>query len=372
MKGRDMKKFSIILGAFILILTAAPTISWAGEKTTDIKNTTWQDICSDVVGHYPLSVEQTSDYPAQKGKLNQPKNWEFGLGVQYFLMSHTSYQFANSGPSFQNPLSKLQFPLNTWWLESELRRTCPRWSIGVRAGVSVAKNVDGRFKDSDWLNPANGSMLTTYSESAMRSENSYLIRADADVNISDWLGLPPSFEIRPLFAFEFQRLNLMAHDGVQWEVGSYDVDGSGIRDDYASVQALAGNTIHFRQDYYMYQIGVRGVYDGFNIGKYIKIKVKGEADWGPVIGYNEDNHLLRDLLGYIRSSGNSLYFSTGLEMVFAKTITAGISMDYQYIRTTGILHDRDLGHGGVEAWNDESVKVWSDQTSITARVSYAF
>ena len=367
-----MNRFIVLFLALILMLSVSPTMSWADEKISDIKNTTWQDIFSDVVGHYPLNIDQANTSPGQRGKLNHPKNWAFDFGVQYFLMSHTSYQFANSGAPFQNPLSKLQFPLNTWWLETELRRTCPRWSIGARAGLSVAKNVDGRFKDSDWLNPGNTSMLTTYSESAMRSENSYLFRTDADVNISDWLGLPPSFEIRPLFAFEFQRLKLMAHDGVQWEIGSYDPDGSGSLDGYASAQALAGNSIHFRQDYYMYQIGLRGIYDGFKIGKYITIKVRGEADWGPVVGYNEDNHLLRDLFGYIRSSGNSLYFSTGLDMVFAKTITAGISMDYLCIRTTGMLHDRDLGRGGVEAWNDESVKVWSDQTSITARVSYAF
>lgn len=367
-----MNRSIVLFLALIFMLSVSPVTSWADEKASEVKPTTWRDIFSDVVGHYPLNIDQTNTSPGQKGKLNQTKNWEFDLGVQYFLMSHTSYQFASSGASFHNPLSKLQFPLNTWWLETELRRTCPRWSAGIRAGVSVAKNVDGRFKDSDWLNPENTSMLTTYSESAMRSENSYLFRADADVNISDWLGLPPSFEIRPLFAFEFQRLKLMAHDGVQWEIGSYDPDAFEVLEGYATAMALDGNSIHFRQDYYMYQIGLRGVYDGFKIGKYITVRVKGEADWGPVVGYNEDNHLLRNLFGYIRSSGNSLYFSTGLDMVFAKTITAGITMDYMLIRTTGILHDRDLAHGGVESWNNESVKVWSDQTSLIARVSYAF
>lgn len=348
-------------------------MSWAGEKAPDIKITTWQDIFSDVVGHYPLGAEQKSSELPQKGNLGVPKNWVFDFGVQDFLMSHTSYQFGNSSAPYQKPISKLEFPINTWWLECELRRTCPRWSIGCRAGMSVAKNVDGRFKDSDWLNPENTSMLTTYSESAMRSENSYLFRADTDVNISDWLGLPPGFEIRPIFAFEFQRLKLMAHDGVQWEIGNY-AEGLAPRelDGYTGAVALAGNSIHFRQDYYMYQIGLKGIYDGIRIGKHITVKVHGEADWGPVLGYSEDNHLLRDLFGYIRSTGNSFYFSSGVDMVFAKTITAGISMDYLCIRSYGIQHDRDLGHGGVESWDDFGVKVWSDQTSLTLHVSYAF
>lgn len=367
-----MNRFSIMLLVSILVLSISPAMSLADGKTSDVKTTTWQDIFSDVIGHYPVSIDQTNTAPEQKGKLNTPKNWVFDFGLQDFLKSHTSYQFGNDSAPFQKPLSKLQFPLNTWWLESELRRTCPRWSIGLRAGLSVAGNTEGRFKDSDWLNTGNISMLTTYSESACREENSYLLRADADVNISDWLRLPPGLEIRPLFAFEFQRFNLMAHDGVQWEVGDYPYGEAGNLDGYTSAQALAGNSIHFRQDYYMYQIGLRGAYDGFKIGKYITVKAHGEADWGPVIGYNEDNHLLRNLFGYIRSTGNSFYFSTGLDMVFAKTITAGVSMDYLCIRAFGVLHDRDLGHGGVEQWNDYGVKVWSDQTSLIAHVSYAF
>lgn len=359
-----MKKTVILFLALVLISSALPTMSWASEKMSDI--------FSDIVGHYPLNIDQVNAPSEQKGKLNATKNWVFDFGLQDFLMSHTSYQFGNSSAPYQKPISKLEFPMNTWWLECELRRTCPRWSVGCRAGMSVAKNVDGRFKDSDWLNPSNTSMLTTYSESAMRSENSYLIRADTDVNISDWLGLPPGFEIRPLFAFEFQRLDLMAHDGIQWEIGSYNNDEAHALDGYMTAQALAGNSIHFRQDYYMYQIGLKGIYDGIKIGKYITVKVRGEADWGPVLGYSEDNHLLRNLFGYIRSTGNSFYFLSGVDMVFAKTITAGISMDYLCIRSYGIQHDRDLGHGGVEAWDDFGVKVWSDQTSITAHVSCAF
>ena len=346
-------------------------MSWAGEKGVDAKTTTWQDIFSEVVGHYPLSVDQTNASSEQKGKLNTPKNWVFDFGLQDFLMSHTSYQFGNDGTPFQKPLSRLQFPINTWWLESELRRTCPRWSIGLRAGMSVAKNTDGRFRDSDWENPGNTSMLTTYSESASRLENSYIFRGDVDVNIADWLGLPPSFEIRPLFAFEFQRLSLMAHDGVQWAVGNYDDPEAAGLDGATSAMALPGDSIHFRQDYYMYQIGLRGVYDGFKVSKYITIKATGEADWGPVIGYNEDNHLLRGLMGYMKTSGNSFYFSTGLDMVFAKTITAGVSMNYLCIRTYGALH-QVFRSKGLDLWGDYGVKAWSDQTSLTAHVSYAF
>ena len=355
-----MRKYFILLVLVLVSFVLTPAL-WAEEKTADVQKTTWKDIASDIVGHYPLQNNATGD-----------KNWMFDFGLQRFMMSHTSYAIGNPDAPFQKPLSVLEFPLNTWWLNFELRRTCPRWSIGTRAGLSVARNIDGPMKDSDWENPSSTQMLTTYSESACRAEGNFKFRTDADVNISDWLRLPPGFQIRPLVAFEFQRLSLMAHDGTQWSVGNYDDEDEMDLDGQIGASALNGDSIEFRQDYYIYQIGLRGVYDGFKIGKYINIKAHGEADWGPVLGYNKDHHLLRnDLFGFIKSSGTSMYFSAGLDMVIAKTVTAGITMDYMFIRTNGVTRHSNVPQNEDSTWAD-GVKVWSDQTSLIAHVSYAF
>ena len=155
-----MNRFTALFLALVVVLFVSPAILLADGKTQDIRKTTWHDIYTDVVGRYPLSVGQANTVQ-EKGKLDIPKNWVFDFGVQNFLMSHTSYQFGNSGTPFQKPLSKLEFPFNTWWLESELRRTCPRWSIGLRAGLSVARNTDGRFKDSDWLRDTETVMMSS-------------------------------------------------------------------------------------------------------------------------------------------------------------------------------------------------------------------
>jgi len=368
-----MRKIIAAVLIMIFAVSVAPAVLWAAEKAPDVEKTTWGDICSDVVGHYPLSAEQTSDSPAQKGSLSQPKNWLFDVSMQRFIMSHTSYEFGNPQAPFQRPLSRLEFPLNTWWMNFELRRTCPRWSIGTRAGLSVAKNTDGRMQDSDWENPNNTAMLTTYSESACRAEQNFTVRSDVDVNISDWLGLPAGFEVRPLFAFQFQRSSLMAHDGTQWSNGNFDAGGRAQDlDGDINAQSLPGDAIHFRQDYYLYQIGFKGIYDGLKIGKYITIKAHGEADWGPALGYNEDHHLLRsgNRFTYESTWGNSLYFLTGLDMVIARTFTVGLSMDYLWIRTTGVHKFSNIPNTD-ETWRD-GVRVWSDQTSLTAHVSYAF
>ncbi|MFA5143047.1 MAG: omptin family outer membrane protease [Candidatus Omnitrophota bacterium] len=363
---------TLILSAMFLVLTFLPAAAQAGGGTAGTGKTTWQDLFSDVLGHYPLKSQDDIVDTGSNHRLSQPKNWVFDFGLQRFLVSHTSYEIGNSNEPFQRPLSRLEFPMNTWWLDFRLRRTCPRWSLGGRAGLSVARNTDGRMKDSDWEYDGNTDMLTTYSESACRAEQNYHFRTDVDVNISDWLGLPSSFEIRPLFAFQFQRLKFMAHDGVQWTNGIYnDPDAMDIDGNINSLE-LAGDSIHFRQDYYMYQIGMRGSYE-LKLSKYLTIKTSGEADWGPVLGYNEDRHLLRrgTMICTMNTYGNSLYFTAGIDMIIAKTITAGISMDYMRIRTSGGTRHTNIPRGQDESWSN-GVKAWSDQTSLIGHIAYAF
>jgi len=357
---RMRKRFSFLaIAVFGLLLWADP--SFPEENTTGIINRSeWENALSDVMGHYPLNIPQTNTDSGKRGELNPTKNWSFDIGLQRFMVSYTSYEIGNDDVPLYHPLSRLEFPLNTWWLRFELRRTCPRWSVGLRSGLSVARNVDGRMEDSDWTNTDDTTQRTIYSQSAMRAEANYLFRGDIDVNISDWLKLPPSVEIRPLFAFQFQRLNLMAHDGVQW-----DANGA---------TAIAGDGIHFRQDYYQYLIGLKGSWEILKPNKYITVRLKGEADWGPAMAYYEDHHLQREGDMFSTASGiaNSMYYLSGIEMVIAKTVTLGVDADYMWLRTTH-ARTRDVNvplHQDV-SWSNGS-EIWTDQFSLTAHVSYAF
>lgn len=343
----------------ILILFILPTMMWASEKGSGVGKTTWQDLCSDVVGHYPLSSEQANPEPTQKGRLNIPKNWEFNAEMKRFIASHTSYEFGEPEPPFTKPLSRLEFPVNTWWLNLDLRRTCPRWSVGARAGLSLNRNSNNFMEDSDWTTRGNENHLTNYSRSYCDIRSAFLFRGDVDVNISDWLRLPASWEVRPLFAFQFQRFNAMAHDGVQW---NYDSNTS---------DAMNGDGISFRQDWYTYMIGLKGAYS-LNLNKNLMVKLKGESDWGPALGYNEDHHLLRgNRFTYERTLGNALYFSTGLDMIVAKTITMGVGIDYLRIRTSGTHRWWDPNDSADQSWSD-GVHAWSDQLGLSAHASYAF
>lgn len=363
-----MNRSLALLLALIFILSVSPTMLWADEKATEIQKTTWQDILSDVVGHYPLPSDLVgNDNKEQKSKLDLPKNWEVGVGVERFIASHTSYDIGLRFAPWTKPLSRLEFPVNTWWLNFDARRTCPRWSIGGRAGFSVNRNSNNWMIDSDWrTNDDDEDVLTNYSKNYCDVRKAFLFRGDVDVNISDWLKLPPSLEIRPLFAFQFQRFNLIMHDGVQWNY----VQNDGFVTPLA--QQLPGDCVSFRQDWWLYMIGLRGSYN-LKLNKYVMIKIKGEADWGPALGYNVDHHMQRegDLWGYINSSGNALYFLTGLDMTVSKTITIGVGVDYLRIRTSGIIHDVNTPEG-VDQWWSDDVKSYSDQLGLTAHISYAF
>lgn len=354
-----MHKYFAVLLAFIFVLFISPAALLAGEKSAEIKKTTWNDIFSGVVGNYPLSMEQTSPEPAQKNKLSIPKNWEFNAEIKRYLTSHTSYEFGSPEAPFTKPLSRLEFPVNTWWLNLDLRRTSPRWSVGGRAGLSLNRNSNQWMEDSDWGPSGSVNALTNYSRNYCDIRNAFLFRGDVDVNISDWLRLPSAWEIRPLFAFQFQRFKAVAHDGVQW---NYDKDTS---------EPLDGDAISFRQDWYTYMIGLRGSYSK-NLNKNVTIKLRGEADWGPAVGYNEDHHLLRgNRFTYEKTSGQALYFSTGLDMTVSKTITMGVGIDYLQIRTSGIHRWWDTAEAADQCWSD-GVKAWSDQFGLSTHISYAF
>jgi outer membrane protease len=364
-----MARFTLLIMALVLILSFAPALSWAAEKPASALETTWNDLFTDIIGHYPLPKFESGDSDSGKiTKLDVPKNWEFDVGMKRFIASHTSYEFgANSSP-WTKPLSRLEFPVNTWWLNFDLRRTCPRWSIGAKAGFSVNRNSNKFMKDSDWETVDSQDVLTTYSKSYCDVKSAFLFRGDVDVNISDWLRLSPSLEVRPLFAFQFQRFAVMAHDGVQWNY------------DKGNAEPMEGNAISFRQDWYTYMIGLRGSYS-VNLNKHVTVKLKGEADWGPAVGYNEDHHILRgERFTYEKTSGSSLYFLTGLDMIVSKTITLGIGIDYLWIRTSGTHKWADPSptddNGNPipavnQSWSD-GVHVWSDQLGLMARLSYAF
>jgi hypothetical protein len=193
-------------------------------------------------------------------------HWSVGIKVKRLLDSHTSYEFGNPFPPYQAPLSRLEFPLDSWWGGGEIRGSYPRFSLGLEALRSLSSEADGKMSDSDWDDEENPGFRTIYSESDCRIEPSYTIRADADLRVSDWLGLPSTLDLRPVIGFRWQHFRLVTHDGVQYAQGY-------------PPQPLPGDGIRFYQTYRQYFIGLKSDIDLAGYVPLRRFNLLMQLDW---------------------------------------------------------------------------------------------
>jgi|WetSurMetagenome_2_1015567.scaffolds.fasta_scaffold00788_3 outer membrane protease len=290
------------------------------------------------------------------------KYLSIGVKVERLVNSHTSYEFGNPGPPYQVPLSRLEFPLDSWWGGLELRFCASRFSVGGEALTNILGDTAGRMKDSDWDDDSNPKVMSVYSESMNRMRRSYRTSFDADLEIADWIGLPKWISLRPVAGFRYQSFHLVAHDGVQQVLN----DGS-------PPQSLPGDAIRFKQQYWQYFGGIRSQAD---VGRYVglsDLKLSLQFDWAYVDGNNEDLHLLREgrRFTYEITSGYAWHGSVGLKKNLIKNLYLGLEVDYLKIVTKG-NHRWVNEPFNMDEKSFHGVKVWSEQTGIGLTLEYRF
>ncbi len=283
-----------------------------------------------------------------------------GAKFKRLFNSHTSYEFGNPFPPYQAPLSRLEFPLDSWWGGMELRAAYPRFSIGVEALTNISSEADGKMQDSDWDDEENTDTKTIYSQSHCRIEPSYMIRTDADLKISDWLGLPSWLDLRPLMGFRWQNFNLVTHDGIQYELGG-------------EPYLLPGDGIRFEQTYWQYFAGLRANVDLTKQVKLPRLNLLAQIDWAYVQGHNEDLHLLRPGQRYTfeDTTGQAWHASFGARVGLWKNLNLDLEAEYLNLNSTGTHRlfnkpmelDLSFSHG---------VEVWSQQITLSLMLDYMF
>jgi len=292
------------------------------------------------------------------------KPWSIDLKILNYFRSHTSYEFGNPEYPGQVPLSRLEFPMNSWWAGAEARRSIGRFSIGVEILRNISAEADGVFKDSDWTNENDPKTRTIYSESNCRLEPSYNFRAELDMRISDWLKLPTRLDLRPVVGFRWQRLSFVTHDGVQTEY----LPATGA----TTVDVLPGDGIRFEQTYWHYFIGLKTAYDLGRPLNLLRLKLHGQADWAYVVGSNQDQHLLQGYrFTYEKTTGDAWHASIGLKADLTESISAGMAFDYLRIQTRG-THLMVMGEPSYIASWENGVRVWSEQMNLMLHLEYAF
>lgn len=281
------------------------------------------------------------------------------------LRSHSSYEFGNPLDPYQAPLSRLEFPLDSWWGGVALRREFfRRFSLGVEAYRNLTRETEGTMKDSDWEDDSQPQVLSIYSESNSRLEPSYMVSADADLKVADWLGLPDWLDLRPVAGVRWQRLTFVTHDGTQYERNS----GGGWDE-----RALPRDSIRFEQKYWQPFLGLRAA---FRLGNPLgagPLVLRLQLDRAWVKAKNEDHHLLHPgyRLTQETTTGEAWHGSVGLDVALTPRLAATAVFDYLRIRTEGThrllnsTFDTDFSF-------ERGVKVWSEQKGITLGVVYRF
>jgi outer membrane protease len=290
--------------------------------------------------------------------------WSVDFRFRNYFSSHTSYEFGNPLPPNQEPLSRLEFPLNSWWAGVEVRRRFSRFSVGLEAMRNVSGEASGRMKDSDWEDENQPGLLTTYSASRERIAPSYTVRGDVDLKVSDGVGLPSGFDLRPVLGFRWQHFSFVTHDGLQ----SYPAPEADRPPD-----PLPGDGIGFKQTYWHAFLGVKLAYEWESPPYVSMLGVRMQLDGAYVTGDNVDHHLLRDgqRFTYENTQGTGWHASLGLDVGLTPQLTGTIDMDYLRLSTTG-SHRLVNSLFDVDLTFNNGVKVRSRQASLTLGLRYAF
>lgn len=290
--------------------------------------------------------------------------WAVDLKVHYALGSHTSYEFGNPFPPYQTPLSRLEFPFDTWWGSLGVRRDFSRFSLGIEGRTNLSRRAESLFLDSDWDDEERPEVKTIYSESRCRVEPSYQFQTDVDLKIADWLGLPPAFDLRPLAGFRWQRLSFTAHDGTQY----YPAPGENRPPD-----SLPGDAIAFEQTYRLFFFGLKAAREWKNLPGIGRLKLRLQLDWAYVTADNEDHHLLRAgrRFTYEKTTGDGWHALAGLDMALTERLDATLEWDYLWIKTSG-THRWVNPEFEMNFSSDHGVVVWSQQQSLAVGLRYAF
>lgn len=290
--------------------------------------------------------------------------WSVELRERRYFNSHTSYEFGNPFPPCQIPLSRLEFPLDSWWTGLAMNRNLRRISLGFEALRNVSQEADGVFKDSDWESDDQPTVKTTYSESRCRMELGLIARGDLDLKVSDWVGLPCWLDARPVVGFRWQRFSLITHDGNQYDLTPQPDP---------PIMPLPGYGIRFEQTFQQYFLGMWTTWYLGRLFHTPPLTLLVQADWARVNGNNADRHLLRagNRMTYEKTSGKAKHISVGLKIDLTQRFQLGIDLDHLKMETIG-THRLVNDLFNLDFSFDHGVRVWSEQTSLTASLGYKF
>ena len=280
------------------------------------------------------------------------------IGIRKFINSFTSYQFANPLPPFQDPLSRLEFPIDQWFLGLTGEYGTRFWTARAEGWVNLNRESGQKRQDSDWDDDVDPSQKTIFSESECRLNKGLLF----DTYLAISMPWKKFTNVKPLIGYRYQYFSFTTHDGAQADLAG-------------DVMELPGDGIDFRQTFNHVYFG--GVFNGgVDLSPVLRmfptLDLELEVDYGLVRAKNEDLHLLRvgDRVTTENTSGHCWHFYLSMEFFRRGTLSARIEGDFKRLLTDG---DHNLSNSLFQLnFSFDGSQVWSDQASIAAAGQIVF
>ncbi len=319
-----------------------------------------------------LAAEANLQAPPQSASLDDG-HWFLAPKVKRLFRSHTSYEFGDPFGRKNNPLSRLEFPLNSWWGGLDLGVQGPRYRLELEFLAALPEQDDiGLMRDSDWDDNDHSKVRTIYSESATKLKNSFNLDGKLSMSLRQELETPAWLDLRPLVGVRWQRFVLVTHDGMQQNLQGSD-PATGL--DEWSYTALPGEGIWFRQEYLHAYVGLQVSTDLGRLGLGRPghgWRVSLQGDIAHVWGENRDRHLLRagDRVTTERTEGYAWHAGLDLRAPVFSWGALILSADYMFINTKG---DHTLTQDGQDLLTfDYGVRAWSQQAGLSLSLEVPF
>jgi len=270
------------------------------------------------------------------------------LGVRKYLNSFTSYQFPNPFPPNQNPLSRLEFPIDQWFIGIGAGYNAPSWTVSGQGWINLTREASRKMQDSDWDDDIMPGQKTIFSESNCRLNRGILL----ELQFSFTTPLERICYLRPVTGYRYDYFFFTTHDGFQTSLQGDDI-------------GLPGDGIEFKQRFQHFYIG--GLIsktlslNGFT-SLLSQLDLQCQLDYGVTTAHNEDLHLLRsgERITVEGTSGHCWHVLVRASLMSWSDALVGFEAAFTRLMTNGSheLTNRilniDFSFSGSKVWSDQS------------------
>lgn len=290
---------------------------------------------------------------------SETRDGYFGtVGVRKYFNGFTSYQFANPYPPRQDPLSRLEFPIDQWFVALKTGYVAPGWSAEICGLTNITEVSRSMMQDSDWTDDNSPGQKTVFSESHCKMNSGFVM----DVKVEMAWRLKPTLSLFPLVGWRMQRFSFTTFDGVQFEMGAPPLQ-------------LPGDGIEFEQTFYHYYAGA-AFRHSLDAGRFTpllpRMNIDVAIDYGLVTAGNEDLHLLRSGHRVTQENTRGHVWHTTLKVAFLYTpsILVGLAGDFMRIVSHGSHQLSNAAEFLDISW--DGTRVWSDQAAVSVTGQFIF